>query len=133
MSLQLKSMLYLIISVTLISKVIGPAFDNFYPVVTTLTITERQPFRGFLEKQRNCEFKQGYAKVWTDDVFEIKEIKFLEMPSRIYSRPTGVQKFGPWVVDIPDNVLRVSFVFEHMCSPFWKHTTREFMIYERTT
>ena len=133
MSLQLKSMLYLIISVTLISKVIGPAFDHFYPVVTTLTITEKYPFKGFLEKQRNCEFKQGYAKVWTDDVFEIREIKFLETPSRTYSRPLGIQKFGPWVVDIPDNVLRVSFVFEHKCSPFWKHTTREFMIYERVT
>ena len=81
MSLQLRSMLYLIVSVTLISKVIGPAFDHFNPVVATLTITERQPFRGFLEKQRNCEFKQGYAKVWTDDVFEIREIKFLDTPS----------------------------------------------------
>ena len=133
MSLQLKSMLWLILSVTLISKVIGPAFDHFYPVVTTLTITDKYPFRGFLEKQRNCEFKQGYAKVWTDDVFEIREIKFLETPSRIHSRPLGIQKFGPWIVDIPDNVLRVSFVFEHKCSPFWKHTTREFMIYERVT
>lgn len=92
MSLQLKAMLCLILSVTLISKVLGPAFDHFYPVVTTLTITERQPFKGFLEKQRNCEFKQGYAKVWTDDVFEIREIKFLDTPSRVYSRPTGVQK-----------------------------------------
>ena len=133
MSLQLRSLLWLILSVTLISKVIGPAFDHFYPVVTTLTITNKYPFRGFLEKQRNCEFKQGYAKVWTDDVFEIREIKFLETPSRIHSRPLGIQKFGPWVVDIPDNVLRVSFVFEHKCSPFWKHTTREFMIYERIT
>ena len=133
MSLQLRSLLWLILSVTLISKVIGPAFDYFYPVVTTLTITNKYPFRGFLEKQRNCEFKQGYAKVWTDDVFEIREIKFLETPSRIHSRPLGIQKFGPWVVDIPDNVLRVSFVFEHKCSPFWKHTTREFMIYERIT
>ena len=133
MSNQIRSIIYLILSVTLISKVIGPAFDHFYPVVTTLTITEKYPFRGFLEKQRNCEFKQGYAKVWTDDVFEIREIKFLETPSRVYSRPTGIQKFGPWVVDIPDNVLRVSFVFEHKCSPFWKHSTREFMIYERVT
>ena len=133
MSLQLRSMLWLILSVTLISKVIGPAFDYFNPVVTTLTITNKYPFKGFLEKQRNCEFKQGYAKVWTDDVFEIREIKFLETPSRTYSRPLGIQKFGPWVVDIPDNVLRVSFVFEHMCSPFWKDTTREFIIYERVT
>ena len=69
----------------------------------------------------------------TDDVFEIREIKFLETPSRAHSRPTGIQKFGPWVVDIPDNVLRVSFVFEHKCSPFWEHSTREFMIYERVT
>lgn len=133
MSLQLRSMLCLILSVTLISKVIGPTFDHFYPVVTTLTITEKHPFKGFFEKQRNCEFKQGYAKVWTDDVFEIREIKFLETPSRTHSRPTGIQKFGPWVVDIPDNVLRVSFVFEHKCSPFWEHSTREFMIYERVT
>ena len=133
MSLQLRSMLWLILSVTLISTVIGPAFDHFYPVVTTLTITNKYPFKGFLEKQRNCEFKQGYAKVWTDDVFEIREIKFLDTPSRIYSRPLGIQKFGPWVVDIPDNVLRVSFVFEHKCSPVWKHTTLEFMVYERTT
>lgn len=133
MSHQLRSLLCLVASVTLLSKVIGPAFDHFYPVITTLTITEKQPFKGFLEKQRNCEFKQGYAKVWTDNVLEIREIKFLETPSRVYPRPTGVQKFGPWVVEIPDNVLRVSFVFEHKCSPFWKHTTREFMIYERIT
>ncbi len=133
MSNQLRSILCLVASVTLIVKVIGPAFDHFYPVVTTLTITQKNPFKGFLEKQRNCELRQVYAKVWTDDIFEIKEIKFLETPSRVHSRPTGIQKFGPWVVDIPDNVLRVSFVFEHKCSPFWEHTSREFMIYERAT
>jgi hypothetical protein len=130
---QLRSVLCLIITVTVLVKIIGPGFDHFYPVISTLTITHKEPFRGFLEKQRNCDFKQGYAKIWTDDIFEIKEIKFLETPTRTYSRPTGVQKFGPWVVDIPENALRVSFVFEHNCSPFWRHTTREFMIYERSS
>lgn len=130
---QLKSILFLIVSVTILVKIIGPTFDRFYPVVSTFTITQKEPFKGFFEKQRNCEFKQGYAKVWTDDVFEIKETQFSETPTRIYTRPIGIQKFGPWFVNIPENALKVSFVFEHKCSPFWRSTTREFVIYERTT
>lgn len=130
---QLKSILYLVVSVTLIVKVIGPAFDSYFPVVSTISITSHKPYKGFLDKVRNCTFVQSYAKVWTDGFFEIKEIRYLETPQRIHNRPLGLQKFGPWLIDIPDDALRVSFVFEHSCSPFWRHTQKEFVIYERIT
>lgn len=100
--------------------------DQLYPVAADLRIVtqvvnpEGVLIEGTMDKRRNCRLLEVVSVV--DDA--VLPVVFLEgggVP--IYKRPTGVQKWGPWLVtaDPKDGVRLVAH--HRCCHACWEHTT----------
>lgn len=101
------------------------AADQSYPVVadfrvvTQVVTQDGVLIEGTMDKRRNCRMPEVVSVV--DDA--VLPVVFLEgggVP--IYKRPTGPQKWGPWLVSAaPKDGVRL--VAHHRCHGGWEHTT----------
>lgn len=90
-----------------------------FRVVTQVVNNDGVLIEGTMNKRRPCRLIDVVSVV--ED--ETRPVVFLErgVPPT-YKRPTGVQKWGPWLVtaDPKDGVRLVAY---HRCHAGWEHTT----------
>jgi len=101
------------------------AADQSYPVVADFRVVTQVVtqygvlIEGTMDKRRNCRMLEVVSVV----ADEVRPVAFMgdgEMP--IYKRPTGPQKWGPWLVSAaPKDGVRL--VAHHRCHGGWEHTT----------
>ena len=98
--------------------------DQAYPVVrdfrviTQVVTPEGVLIEGVMNKQRDCRFVEVVAML--DEV--PSQVVFLDTRERpVFSRPTGPQKWGPWLV-VADPKQGVQFHARHRCHAGWEHT-----------
>lgn len=97
--------------------------DQRWTVVDTFRITsqfvtpEGVVIEGMMDKRRDCHFVEVVSV--SDDVTH--PVVFLNHPRHYtYSRPTGPQKFGPWLVTADDK-SGVKLYARHRCHAGWEH------------
>lgn len=98
--------------------------DNSYRViegfrVTTQVLTaEGVLIDGVMDKRRDCRFMEVVAML--DEV--PSAVIFLDNKERAaYSRPSGPQKWGPWLL-VADPGQGVRLHVRHSCHAGWDHT-----------
>ena len=98
--------------------------DQTYPVVrdfrviTQVVTPEGVLIEGVMNKQRDCRFVEVVAML--DEV--PSQVVFLDTRERpVFSRPTGPQKWGPWLI-IADPKQGVVLHARHVCHAGWEHT-----------
>ena len=113
-----------------ISIVIAVNFvdTRVFPVVTVFTVDSLEvsadgaKIEGRLYKARGeCEFQGAVAIV---NHLDSTPIRFLDRPpgSMVYSRASGWQRYGPWLIDHPQ-VRDLRIVSTHQCHRLWRHVT----------
>lgn len=90
-----------------------------FRIVTQVVNNEGVLIEGTMNKRRPCRLIDLVSVV--ED--ETRPVVFLErgVPP-MYKRPTGVQKWGPWLVTA-DPKDGVRLVAHHRCHAGWEHTT----------
>ena len=75
---------------------------------------------GTLDKRRDCDFVETYARISRDNgVPRIALIEYRgEKLGVKFKRPLGVQAWGPWYVAATPGD-RVELYARHQCHPFW--------------
>ncbi len=131
------SCMYAIIfaSTLMIIYTAGPWLETrFWPVVSKLTILQTEmtgpaqtKIWAYFTKMRACDYIGiAWYQIEGDDVIRVP-LQLLREPGDLSSpnRPIGSTKAGPWIVDIPrDLVKSKSYVeLQHRCHPFWVTTT----------
>ncbi len=100
-----------------VDQAYSPVVD--FRIVTQVVNPEGVLIEGTMDKRRNCRLLEVVSVV--DDA--VLPVVFLEgggVP--IYKRPTGPQKWGPWLVSAaPKDGVRL--VAHHRCHGGWEHTT----------
>lgn len=98
--------------------------DQSFPVVrdfrvlTQVVTPEGVLIEGVMNKQRDCRFVEVVAML--DEI--PSQVVFLDTRERhVFSRPTGPQKWGPWLV-IDDPKQGVVLHARHVCHAGWEHT-----------
>ena len=98
--------------------------DQSFPVVrdfrvlTQVVTPEGVLIEGLMNKQRDCRFVEVVAML--DKI--PSQVVFLDTRERpVFSRPTGPQKWGPWLV-IADPKQGVVLHARHVCHGAWDHT-----------
>ncbi len=104
--------------------VAGYYIDQAFPVVRDFKIAAIKvndghvQISGTMNKVRNCRFVEAVAML--DDV--PSEVLFLDLEERpTYSRVTGAQKWGPWMVFAQPGHGVVLHAY-HRCHFAWEHT-----------
>lgn len=107
----------------------GPSIDKLFPVVDPFVVTHQRIegsqviISGWLRKQRECTFVEAVGRVIRSAGAPISvPFDFLDT-MRTYTRPLGVQEWGPWRVVVPRDAVRVEISALHDCHPLWKTTT----------
>lgn len=101
------------------------AADQSYPVVadfrvvTQVVTQDGVLIEGTMDKRRNCRMLEVVSVV----ADEVRPVAFMgDGETPIYKRPTGPQKWGPWLVSAaPKDGVRL--VAHHRCHAGWEHTT----------
>ena len=94
-----------------------PAVRDFR-VLTQVVTPEGVLIEGAMNKQRDCRFVEVVAML--DEI--PSQVVFLDTRERpVFSRPTGPQKWGPWLV-IADPKQGVVLHARHVCHGAWDHT-----------
>lgn len=100
-----------------VDQAYSPVVD--FRIVTQVVNPEGVLIEGTMDKRRNCRMLEVVSVV----ADEVRPVAFMgdgEMP--IYKRPTGPQKWGPWLVSAaPKDGVRL--VAHHRCHAGWEHTT----------
>ena len=105
----------------------GPLIDRLFPVVEPFVITSKEIkedtiiISGWLYKKREaCEFieAQGLAKR-SEGAPITAPFEFLDA-KEVYSRPKGLQTWGPWSIVVPKDTEKVIITALHSCHPLWK-------------
>ena len=98
--------------------------DQAYPVVrdfrviTQVVTPEGVLIEGTMDKVRHCRFVEVVAML--DE--EPSAVIFLDLREQTpYSRPTGPQKWGPWLI-VADPKQGVKLHARHHCHAGWEHT-----------
>lgn len=98
--------------------------DQAYPVVrdfrviTQVVTPEGVLIEGTMDKARPCRFVEVVAML--DEVpSTVIFLDFREQPQ--FSRPTGPQKWGPWLI-VADPKQGVKLHARHRCHAGWEHT-----------
>lgn len=98
--------------------------DQAYPVVrdfrvvTQVVTPEGVLIEGTMDKVRPCRFVEVVAML--DEVpSTVIFLDFREQPQ--FSRPTGPQKWGPWLI-VADPKQGVKLHVRHHCHAGWEHT-----------
>lgn len=98
--------------------------DQAYPVVrdfrviTQVVTPEGVLIEGTMDKVRPCRFVEVVAML--DEVpSTVIFLDFREQPQ--FSRPTGPQKWGPWLI-VADPKQGVKLHARHRCHAGWEHT-----------
>ena len=80
---------------------------------------------GTLDKRRDCDFIETYARISRDGgIPRIALIEYRgEKLGMKFKRPLGVQAWGPWYVAATPGD-RVELYARHQCHPFWVTETR---------
>ena len=98
--------------------------DHSFPVVrdfrvlTQVVTPEGMLIEGTMNKQRDCRFVEVVAML--DEI--PSQVVFLDTRERpVFSRPTGPQKWGPWLV-IADPKQGVVLHARHVCHGAWDNT-----------
>ena len=95
----------------------SPAVRDFR-VLTQVVTPEGVLIEGVMNKQRDCRFVEVVAM--RDEI--PSQVVFLDTRERpVFSRPTGPQKWGPWLV-IADPKQGVVLHARHVCHGAWDHT-----------
>lgn len=90
-----------------------------FRIVTQVVTQDGVLIEGTMDKRRNCRMLEVVSVV-DDEVMPVAFMGAGEMP--IYKRPTGPQKWGPWLVSAaPKDGVRL--VAHHRCHAGWEHTT----------
>ena len=95
-----------------------------FPVVKdfNVQVVRREPtrvvFSGTMNKTRACEFLGVTATSGKD--FSLGVSFDDDITRKTSTRPTGVQEWGPWHIDIApeDNVNYIELIAMHNCRPF---------------
>lgn len=105
----------------------------FMPVVKDFHLTQIRRdggyiiMSGYMRKVRDCQFVGVSAAGVTDGGKVSLPMKFMnsESANDNDTRPTGMQKWGPWRIVIPTspNVLSVELDSVHSCHIAWPSTT----------
>ena len=105
----------------------GPLIDRLFPVVEPFAITSKEIKKdtilisGWLYKKREaCEFisAQGLVKV-SECPPLVVPFEFFDT-KQVYSRPGGLQTWGPWSIVVPKGTEKVIITALHSCHPLWK-------------
>lgn len=89
-----------------------------FRIVTQVVTPEGMLIEGTMNKQRDCRFVEVVAML--DEI--PGQVVFLDTRERpVFSRPTGPQKWGPWLV-IADPKQGVVLHARHVCHGAWDHT-----------
>lgn len=106
----------------------GPMLESKYrPVIVDFKIVRKEAAFGHrtaiyvsFNKIRDCAYiGTAWYKGSRKGGFERVAFRAVNLPNSP-SRPTGEQLAGPWVVDIPPDVLEHSFAeYYHQCNPFF--------------
>lgn len=105
----------------------GPLVDRLFPVVEPFVITSKEIKKdtilisGWLYKKREaCEFISAQGLVKRSEGAPITvPFEFLDT-KQVYSRPGGLQTWGPWSIVVPKDAEKVTITALHSCHPFWK-------------
>ena len=88
-----------------------------FRVITQVVTPEGVLIEGVMNKQRDCRFVEVVAML--DEV--PSQVVFLDTRERpVFSRPTGPQKWGPWLI-IADPKHGVVLHARHVCHGAWDH------------
>lgn len=85
-----------------------------FRIVTQVVNTEGVLIEGTMNKRRPCRFVEVVAMI--DEV--PSTVIFLDFQ---FSRPTGPQKWGPWLI-VADPKQGVKLHARHHCHAGWEHT-----------
>lgn len=89
-----------------------------FRVVTQVVTPEGVLIEGTMDKVRPCRFIEVVAML--DEVPSmVIFLDFREQPQ--FSRPTGPQKWGPWLI-VADPKQGVKLHARHQCHAGWEHT-----------
>lgn len=89
-----------------------------FRVVTQVVTPEGVLIEGTMDKVRPCRFVEVVAML--DEVPSmVIFLDFREQPQ--FSRPTGPQKWGPWLI-VADPKQGVKLHARHQCHAGWEHT-----------
>lgn len=89
-----------------------------FRVVTQVVTPEGVLIEGTMDKVRPCRFVEVVAML--DEVpSTVIFLDFREQPQ--FSRPTGPQKWGPWLI-VADPKQGVKLHARHQCHAGWEHT-----------
>lgn len=89
-----------------------------FRVITQVVTPEGVLIEGTMDKVRPCRFVEVVAML--DDV--PSAVIFLDLRERAhFSRPTGPQKWGPWLI-VADPKQGVKLHARHQCHAGWEHT-----------
>lgn len=91
-----------------------------FKIATQVTTPGGVLIEGIMDKQRNCRLIEVVAIL---DDNQIIPVVFLDPGTPpMYKRPTGVQKWGPWLI-IADPKQGVKLHAYHRCHVGWEHST----------
>lgn len=89
-----------------------------FRVVTQVVTPEGVLIEGVMDKQRSCRFIEIVAML--DEI--PSRVVFLDTREKpAFSRPTGPQKCGPWLI-VADPKQGVKLHARHHCHAGWEHT-----------
>ena len=105
----------------------GPTIDRMFPVVEPFVITSKEIKKdtilisGWLYKKReSCEFISAQGLVKRSEGTPITvPFEFFDT-KKVYSRPSGLQTWGPWSIVVPKGTEKVTITALHSCHPLWK-------------
>lgn len=98
-----------------------PVVDGFF--VERIVPAPKGAFiEGTMHKARECRFIEMVA---IDDQGRPAFLVFLDEPDteKNYSRVTGMQRFGPWLINTSPGAKSVSLTVRHHCHFAWDHVT----------
>lgn len=134
------SVLYAIIfaSTLMIISTVGPWLETkYWPVVSKLTILQMEAsgprqtkIWAYFTKLRACDFLGiAWHQIDGTDIIRVP-LQLLRAPGDVSSqtRPIGSTKAGPWIVDIPIELVKANSYVElqHRCHQVWTSTTEFF-------
>lgn len=135
----IKTCLQVVSAIVLIFLVltVGPKVEGrIFPVVGKLHITamsydpieKRTVLQVEFNKIRDCEYLglAWFVRLSTDSFERVPvEIRRASTDKSSPNRPTGLQRSGPWLVNLdPETLKNRSFaLLSHRCNPFWVTTT----------
>ena len=112
---------------------LGPSIDRMFPVVQPFNVESVKltsttvKLQGTAVKPRDCKPIEVQVLAYdTANTATLGSIKYLDTEDNsIPARPksTNLQNWGPWILEIPENTVKVELSALHHCHILWDTRT----------